>query len=398
MPSINGITAFIETHDGALPELGHGEFSGGKSCYIPAQSGEQFWLHYIIHKPLPCRAVSVEFYVDGQRIDAQFPTRRKFIDYPTVGPVDSTIKSQYGRGTDGNGEKVAWRREVFFTLIKPDRFAKACAAKLASESPLSKYGSIDCKVFRSEISTEWAGGVTPNELCSPSMVKVPKIRHVSHIAKLGVKMEAHSLKRFCVKSLDPDDAPFAWFKFFYRSRSCLVEKFKLNSFPEVSLRCSHQVGSISRIGQRTSTSNSTSISISPQSRTEIKNKVRTNAPASDIAKSEHGMESLIQQLEEELASAEFEVAEQKEKIINCRQKIDKLRDNSEKLRESSIQIQWVNCGGGLRGAPKVQEWDQLNQWCWWHRVVRGGRSGPLLTADFATSFVIESDTKLCFGD
>lgn len=281
----------------------------------------------------------MEFYVDGQRIDAQFPTQRKFIDYPTIGPVNSTIKSQYGRGINDNGEKVAWRREVFFALIGPGGFAEACTTKLASGSPLSKYGTIDCKVFRSEISPEWAGGVTPDEFCSPSMIKV---RHVSHVARLGAKLEAHSVKRFCVRSLDPDDAPFVWFKFFYRSRGCLMKKFKL---PEVSLLRPNEVESVSRDLERKPIT-------TPQSRLQIKDEVRKNTSAIYIAKSEQGMESfegIIQHLEKELAAAESEGSEQKEKIISCHKKIGKLRDNSVKLRGSSIQLQrnseGVYCGG-----------------------------------------------------
>lgn len=343
MPSINGITAFIETHDGALPEFGHGEFSGGKSCYIPAQSGQQFWLHYIIDKPLPCKAASVEFYVDGQRIDAQFPTRRKHINYSTVGPVNSTIKSQYGRGTNGEGEEVAWRREVFFTLVKPSNITKAhCTTKSASESPFSEYGTIDCKVFRSEISPEWAGGVTPDELCSPSKIQPLKRRHVSHVARLGVRMEAHSVKRFCVKSLDPDDAPFAWFKFYYRSRVCLMERFNLDLFPELSRLSSNQYRSISHTPQRQSINPAP-----PQYPLYIEDKVQIFASAIDVAKNDQGIESLndiIRQLEEELAAAEIAGSEQKDKIIDCHQKIEKLRNNSEKLRERSIELQQESGG------------------------------------------------------
>lgn len=332
MPSINGITAFIETHDGALPELGHGEFSGGKSCYIPAQSGQQFWLHYIIHKPLPCKAASVEFYVDGQRIDAQFPTRRKHINYSTVGPVNSTIKSQYGRGTNSEGEEIAWRREVFFTLVKQSNIVKArCRTKSASESPLSEYGTIECKVFRSEISPEWAGGVTPDELCPPSRIKSLKRRHVSHVARLGVKMEAHSVKRFCVKSLDPEDAPFAWFKFYYRSRICLMERFNLASFPELIRPSSNQHRSIPYASRRQSINPTP-----PQSPLDIEDKMRTYASAINVVKKDQVIESLggiIRQLEEELAAAEIADSEQKNKIIDCHYKIDKLRRNAEKLRE-----------------------------------------------------------------
>jgi hypothetical protein len=37
MPTINGITASINTHDGRLEEFDVDEFPGGVSCYIPAQ-------------------------------------------------------------------------------------------------------------------------------------------------------------------------------------------------------------------------------------------------------------------------------------------------------------------------------------------------------------------------
>lgn len=336
MPSINGIRAFIETHDGPLPELGHGEFSGGKSCYIPAQSGQQFWLHYIIHKSLPCKAISVEFYVDGQRIDAQFPMARKYIEYPTVGPVNSTIKSQYGRGTGNEGEEVAWRREVFFTLIKSNNFIKACCAtKSPSDSGFSECGTIDCKVFRSERSPEWAGAVTPDEFLTPSgITKSLKRRHVSHVSRLGVKMEARSAKRFCVKSLDPDNAPFAWFKFYYRSRSRLMQKFKLDSFPEVLLPSRDQDRWVSRSRMCINFAK-------PQLPAHIEGNGGLQASASCVAREDresNSLDGIIQQLEEELATAETGASEQKDKIIACHQKIDRLRSNSKKLRGRSIQL------------------------------------------------------------
>lgn len=45
-------------------------------------------------------------------------------------------------------------------------------------------------------------------------------------------METSVVKRFCVKSLDADDAPFVWFKIYCRleGRGLLVEKFNLGSF------------------------------------------------------------------------------------------------------------------------------------------------------------------------
>lgn len=341
MPSINGITASIETHDGTLPELGHGEFSGGKSCYIPAQSGQQFWLHYIIHRSIPCEALSVEFYVDGQRVDAQFSVPRRFINNQTVGPVDSTIKSQYGRGTGDGGSEVAWRREIFFTLIRASDFPKGrCTTWPPSESVLSAYGTIDCKVFRSERSPEWAGAVTPDEFCDPSaIIKSLKGRNISHVARLGVRMEAQSAKRFCVKSLDPDDAPFAWFKFYYRSRSCLVEKFKLRSFPEIL-----PLGKGQGIGSR-SLLQSQYTGIKPTKRNPLVHfgdNVEPQAWAPCVAETNEetgSLDDMIQRLEHELSAVKVGGPEQKDKIISCYKKINKLRNNSEKLRATSIQLQ-----------------------------------------------------------
>lgn len=37
MPTINGITASINTHDGPLEEFDVDEFPGGVSCFIVAQ-------------------------------------------------------------------------------------------------------------------------------------------------------------------------------------------------------------------------------------------------------------------------------------------------------------------------------------------------------------------------
>lgn len=343
MPSINGITAFIETHDGPLPEFGDDEFSGGKSCYVPAQSGQQFWLHYIIHKPLPCKAASVEFYVDGQRVDAQFPLPRKNTDQLTVGPVDSTIKSQYGKGMDSEGVEVAWRRELFFALINPIKPIKSrCTAKRSQESSVvSHYGTIDCKIFRSERSPEWAGAVTPDEFQPLSVVtKSLKGGHISHVARLGVKMDASSAKRYCVRSLDPEDAPFAWFKFYYRSRGHLVQKFKFDGLPEISLLAGDQ-GRLfpqdSSLGRPTSSNLMT-----PQPSADLHNAVKPRDLAYWVLEANKGADSLdnmIQKLEQELAAADMGDSKQKERVIACHEKIGKLRENSEKLRLRAVQLQ-----------------------------------------------------------
>lgn len=278
----------------------------------------------------------MEFYVDGQRVDAQFPIATKYIEYPTVGPINSTIKSQYGRSTDNEGEEVSWRREVFFTLIKPNNFVKACCTtKPPSDSGFSEYGTIDCKVFRSERSPEWAGAVTPDEFLAPSgITKSLKRRHVSHVSRLGVRMEAHSAKRFCVKSLDPDDAPFAWFKFYYRSRSRLIQKFKLDSFPEVLLPSRAQDKWVSR--------SCICIDLAkPQLPVHVGDNVGLQASARFVVREDrefNSLDGIIQQLEEELATAEIGASEQKDKIIACHQKIDKLRNNSKKLQGRSIQL------------------------------------------------------------
>jgi hypothetical protein len=361
MPSINGITATIETHDGPLPEFGCSEFRGGKGCYIPAQSGQQFWLHYTIHKPIPCKAASVEFYVDGQRVDAQFPLPRKNTDNSTVGPIDSTIKSQYGRDINADGVEVAWRREIFFALIKPVKATKPrCKVKRTPTSAeAEQYGTIDCKIFRSEKSPEWAGAVTPEEFRSLSdATKTLKSRPLSHVSRLGVKMATSTSKRYCVKSLDPDDAPFAWFKFYYRSRQRLIEKFGLEQLRGLSLQ-----GEEGEPVSQSPTNATPNVPSQTPSQASSQTPPRMQALPHDLGVSPDGgadnidretglehsvteankgadlLDTFIEKLEEELALAEKGGSVENDKIAACHEKISRLRQNSEKLRLRAVEIQ-----------------------------------------------------------
>ena len=145
MPSLNGITVSIHTHDGQLEEFAVDEFPGGISCIIPAQSGQQFWLNYSIDQPIRAKAVSVEFDVDGNRIDTQFPLAAEGSEPPTVGPVRSSITSQYIK--DDNDQ--VYRRDVFFTL------AERLKGKGSKKAPAStSLGTIECKVYRAEKTGE----------------------------------------------------------------------------------------------------------------------------------------------------------------------------------------------------------------------------------------------------
>ncbi|KAL7275208.1 hypothetical protein RUND412_001856 [Rhizina undulata] len=230
MPSINGITAIIETHDGPLEEYGHDEFPGGTSCYIAAHSGQQFWLTYALVQQIPAKAASVEFYVDGHKVDAQCPVSTTNSETPTIGPMESSIKSQYGKEPTGE----IWRRDVFFTLLDVVK-QRPCGAFLGEHHQAENYGTIECKVFRAEKTEEWTGTVQPDTFGPTQVYKGSlKSKDISHTARLGAKIEAASAMRYSVRNIDPEDAPFAWFKFFYRSKRCL-ESLGYGPFADASM-------------------------------------------------------------------------------------------------------------------------------------------------------------------
>lgn len=327
MPSINGITAFIQTHDGPLPEIGYEEFSGGISCYVPAQAGQQFWLHYTIHHPIPCNAVSVEFHVDGQRVDAHFRTAKGSSGNPTVGPVDSRITSQHikERCADGSRHEwfgKSWRRDVFFTLVDQVKTKTPKALKNSEEA--LKYGTIECKVLRAESPSKRHEAQTfefvppPLEIYKGSL----KGRHISHVSRLGARIEARHKKRYTGRSLDPDDSPFAWFKFHYRSVDYLQKKFKLplllDHSPTKSQMHRHLVKGFSE--------HYTADLCSPGSPIRMPETHSVSEPDS--------LEVTIHELEEELEIAREFGMEDPEQLACLDEQICRLRENSEKLRAS----------------------------------------------------------------
>lgn len=204
MPSINGITASILTHDGPLEEFAVAEFPGGISCIIPAQSGQQFWLNYSIDQSIKAKGVSVEFEVDGNRIDTQFPLAIEGSDPPTVGPVSSSITSQYIKDDDDN----VYRRDIFFTLAQ--RPKSKTSINPANPSSL---GTIECKIYRAEKTGEWSGKISADGLNKAAEVT----KDISHQARLGENMPAVRTVRYTFKNIDEEENPYAFFRFYYRS-------------------------------------------------------------------------------------------------------------------------------------------------------------------------------------
>jgi len=327
MPSINGIGASIATHDGSLPEIGQGEFSGGLSCYIPAQSGQQFWLRYAILQPLSCEAASVEFYVDGQRIDAQFPSSQRGPGSPKIQPLDSKIASQCVQGMcnrDGTPGKI-WKRDVFFTLVKmvTNRSAKA----LMSQEQALRYGTIECKVYRGVRLPDRTHAVSSEVFAPPPSELYRgflKGRHITHVSRLGAKIETTPKRRHHVRSIDPEEAPFAWFKFHYRSREYLEKKFRVGkSWQYSGIRENfyewfipqHPTGSPRQISD-------------VQTPPRVKPRTLESGSRSPIG----SLEITIHQLENELAEAEQAGAEDHQLLANLREQIRKARENAGRLR------------------------------------------------------------------
>ncbi|KAF8540528.1 hypothetical protein BDD12DRAFT_880355 [Trichophaea hybrida] len=223
MPTINGITASINTHDGALEEFDVDEFPGGVSCFIIAHSGQQFWLNYSIEHPIRAKAVSVEFHVDGHRIDTQFPLAVEGDGPPSVGPVKSSITSQYGKDDAGN----VYRRDVFFTLVDKVKHKnpRSASALVAPETA----GTIECKVYRAEKTGEWNGTISPDKLPVQGQGGPLRKKGVSHTARLGASIPAAKTVRYTFKNLDPEDEPFAFFRFYYRSKK-FVQRSRLGNW------------------------------------------------------------------------------------------------------------------------------------------------------------------------
>lgn len=210
MPTLNGVSCGIYNHEGRLEEYCLDELpAGGISCYIPAQSGQQFWLSYNLEIPIKAKAVSIEFHVDGKRVDTQCPLGSG--DPPVVGPVQSSIISQYGKDEDGQ----VYRRDVFFSLSdgpKPKSFWQQ-----AAHIPENMVGTIECKVFRAEKTGVWEGSISPEDLPKTDPKKSIRRKGVSHRARLGASMPAAQTTRYTFRNLDPEDAPYAYFRFYYRS-------------------------------------------------------------------------------------------------------------------------------------------------------------------------------------
>jgi hypothetical protein len=158
-------------------------------------SGQQFWLNYSIEHPIRAKAVSVEFHVDGHRIDTQFPLAVEGDGPPLVGPVKSSITSQYGKDDAGN----VYRRDVFFTLVDKvkNKNPRSASALVAPETA----GTIECKVYRAEKTGEWNGTISPGVLPVQGQGGSLRKKGVSHTARLGASIPAAKTVRFVLLSL-----------------------------------------------------------------------------------------------------------------------------------------------------------------------------------------------------
>ncbi|KAI5852018.1 hypothetical protein BZA05DRAFT_49748 [Tricharina praecox] len=180
------------------------------------RSGQQFWLNYSIDHPIRAKALSVEFHVDGNRVDTQFPIAADGDGPPKVGPVKSSITSQYGKDAAGN----VYRRDVFFTLVEKDKNSSSRPSSAAGkDSQFESAGLIECKVFRAEKTGEWSGIINPDEIPDPVSVRqVYRRKGLSHGVRMGACIPAAKTVRYTFKNLDPEDAPYAFFRFYYRSK------------------------------------------------------------------------------------------------------------------------------------------------------------------------------------
>jgi len=165
--------------------------------------------------------VSIEFHVDGNKVDTQFPVAAGGDAHPKVGPVKSSITSQYGKGVEGN----VYRRDVFFTLVEKDRNPSSRSPSAAAkDTHRESAGLIECKVFRAEKTGEWTGAINPEAIPDPASVShVYRRKGLSHGIRLGACIPAPKTVRYTFKNLDPEDAPFAFFRFYYRSKKFLCK-------------------------------------------------------------------------------------------------------------------------------------------------------------------------------
>jgi hypothetical protein len=336
MPTINGITASIHTHDGRLEEFDADEFPGGVSCFIVAHSGQQFWLNYSIDHPIRAKAVSVEFHVDGNRVDTQFPLAPEDTDSPaTVGPVKSSITSQYGKDETGN----VYRRDVFFKLVEKE-YRRKRAASVADGH--DKIGLIECKIYRAEKTGEWTGTISPEDLPLPDEASGPRPKGVSHTVRLGANIPATKTVRYTFRNLDPEDTPFASFRFYYRSKK-FVQRSRIGTWS--FSRPSSPFAPASRPASRNLDRRSSLYSSwgkgklfqllsgkddSPEAmRTATPEPLRSSTPP---AASTLDLEGTLGKLETQLAKAE-QKGEDPERIQNCYDKLEQIRRHSIALRK-----------------------------------------------------------------
>jgi hypothetical protein len=194
----------------------------GRTTAHKRSSGQQFWLNYNIDHPIRAKAVSVEFHVDGKRVDTQFPLAVDGDGPAMVGPVQSSITSQYGKDADGN----VYRRDVFFTLVdkvKEKGMSSSRPGSAIGRASAGSSGIIECKVYRAEKTGEWAGSITPDDIPEAILANSNTLRKkgLTHTVRLGASIPAAKTVRYTFKNLDPEDAPFAHFRFFYRSNKFL---------------------------------------------------------------------------------------------------------------------------------------------------------------------------------
>jgi hypothetical protein len=228
----------------------------------------------------------------------------------------------------GNGELGGtWRREVFFTLV--DQVKTKTPKALKDSEQAVKYGTIECRVYRAERTFEPVDETRTAEFISPPLEIYKgclKGRHISHASRLGAKIEIPQRRRYSVRSLDAEDSPFAWFKFHYRSRGYLEKKFKLRAFPappytpselyrQLMKRCSDFWVDISGVD-------------GPVRAQEVHS---DSEPGSRV----DTLDATIQELEEELVTAQEAGMQDAEQFVRLREQIRKLRENSEKLRANS---------------------------------------------------------------
>lgn len=108
-----------------------------------------------------------------------------------------------------------YRRDVFFTLV--DKLKHRNPRSAIAPALAGAVGTIECRVYRAEKTGEWNGTISPEELPAPSHGK----KGVSHTVRLGASIPAAKTVRYTFKNLDPEDAPFAFFRFYYRSKKFL---------------------------------------------------------------------------------------------------------------------------------------------------------------------------------